>query len=650
MRPRIEAFTPAVALLLVSICSIANAAWTAHGPDGGIAYAIDSDGNALRIGTDDGVYESVDTGTNWSRLGDFPRGVRVRDVTGSPADAAILLAAGSDQLYRSTDGGAHWSGTGEWLENVVFDPADPNKVFATDSNGVNLHRSDDAGATWQTVTFPGGGVVAVSDIAADPHQANAYYLSTVDGSVYRSADGGWNWALMVRSSSGTPSHLSPDPFDANVLLWVDKNLDVGHALRFQRDTGTLSIVVYSDSASTVLADPVVSGRFWYVGNIYPSNTLFESTDHGASFVEAAAIPGSLIGADPSVSGLFYGNDELGFAISSDAGRNWQSRTRGIPLAQTNSVSIRPGNASEILAGGVAYGVAISIDGGNSWQPSNAGLTQKNVNTLARSPLDPLVVYAGTDDGLFRSSDGGRSWNAVAITSFPSGGRREFRRLAIDSGDPTLLTAILGFSTVGWSDDAGASWRTATTGDGASDLRAIPHSNAGTRRVYALKWQSSIDHSLYRAPSHGGTFSPTMGNLSVSAIAVHPADDSTLIALSRDGQWTHWNAYLSGDGGDHWQLRGSLSPPNLGYEPQLSFDPCNPQTIYALAGMSFYVSFDQGVTWSEDPVAIPSLRFNELDARCSGGVLTLAAATEYAGAQVRTSTPIEAIFSNGFEAN
>lgn len=650
MRSRTQACALSVALLLGAICTDANAAWTARGPDGGFIRAVDSNAGKLRIGTTDGIYESVDAGATWLRLGDLLRGVWIWDVAASPADSAILLAAGSDQLYRSVDGGVHWTGTGEWLLHVVFDPAAPNRVFAIDPNQVNLHLSDNAGATWRTTTLPGGTALTAAGIAADPIQANTFYVSTTSGDIYRSTDHGSTWTRLVTSRTGTPFDLSPDPFDSSILLWADNNLDVGHALRFQHGGSAASTVVYSDYASTMLADPHTNGRFWYVGSLDALDTLFESTDHGASFAAIAPIPGSLLGADPLVSGLLYGTDALGFAVSSDAGRSWQSRTRGVPLAETNSVSIHPGSGSEILAAGEAYGVAISVDGGLSWQPSNTGLTQRNAKTLARSPLDPLVVYAGTSDGLFRSADGGRSWNPVAVTSFPWSGRREFLRLAIDSVNPALLTAMLGHSTVAWSDDAGASWRTATTSDGAYDLRAIPHANTGTRRVYALKWQSSIDYALYRAPSHGGTFSPTMGNLRLSAIAVHPTDDGTLIAFARDGQWAHWNVYRSGDGGDHWELRGSLPLPGLGYEPQLNFDPCNPQTIYALAGTSFYVSPDQGITWSEDPIAVPSTVFNELDARCSHGVVSLAAATKYAGAQVRASTAVDAIFSNGFEKN
>jgi hypothetical protein len=630
-----------IALAALAIATGARASWNANGPDGGVPRVVDATAGALRIGTTDGVYISHDAGLNWTRLGDFPRGVRVTDVASAPGNPAILLAAGSDQIYRSTDTGAHWLGLGVWLGHVVFDPGTPGVVLATDPNHLALHRSIDNGATWTTVTLPGGAALGAVDVAPDPFAPHALYLSTSDATLYRSSDDGMNWSA-AKSLSDVPFRITPDPFDSNIVLWAANNLDVGRAMRYAKSSDTLSIVVSDDNSQSMFADVLSAGRFWYSGQVFPWNHLFESVDHGSTWQDVATLPGSLLGADRATSGLLYGNDALGFALSTDAGRNWQSRTHSVPLAQTNAVSIRPGVPNEVLAAGSAYGVAISLDAGVSWQPSNAGLTRTHVKTLARSPLDALTVYAGTDDGLFVSADGGRNWSQVAIASFPYGGQRPFNQLAADAANPLLLTA-LGM----WSDDGGMNWRVWTIGDGTTDFRITPHANTGTSQVYALKWQSSVDYVLYRAPSHGATFVATGGGLLVSGVAVQPGMDSNLIAFARDGQWAQWNVYRSRDAGEHWQLRGSLPLPNLGYEPQLSFDPCNPQTVYALAGTSFYASHDQGRSWSEDAVAIPSSSFNEIDARCNGGNLGVVAATEYAGAQVRATT-VDKIFADAFE--
>jgi photosystem II stability/assembly factor-like uncharacterized protein len=361
------------------------------------------------------------------------------------------------------------------------------------------------------------------------------------------------------------------------------------------------------------------------------------------------MPGHFFAPDTATPGLLYGSDARGFATSSDAGLTWQSRTHGIPLAKITAVSVRPDRTSEILAAGAGFGVDISVDGGNSWQASATGLSQASVNSLARSPLDPLTVYAGTGNGLFLSHDGGRNWNAVPIATFPYGGALQFGQIDVDAADPSRLTALHAYSGVMFSSDGGANWHTAATSDGAFDLRGLPHANSGTHQIYALAWQSGINSLLCRAAAHDGTLSPTAGGLQLSAVAVRQDNDNDLIAFSADVANSRWQIYRSRDGGDHWQPRGAISLPNLGFEPQLSFDPCNALAVHALVGTSFYTSNDEGLTWLEDPFALPSWRFNGLDARCASGTLVELAATETAGAQLRTVF-VDAMFKDGFEVN
>lgn len=628
-------------IALASACRIADATWVAHGPDGGIPSAVDAQGGVLRIATVDGVYQSVDAGGTWQRLGDLPRGALAWDVATQPGNPDVVLAR-TDQTYRSTDGGAHWVATGAAVGRMVFHPLAPDQVLMA-GNGV-LRRSDDAGATWQDVALP------ATEVAADPTLAGAYYAATLNGGVHYSINGGVSWTLLRTETPAPAGSLAPDPFEGDVVLWLLHFLDGGAVRRLERSSGTATWVMSSDDENRLVADPVVAGRFWFDGLSFALSsdpTLFESVDHGVTFTPVGPLPGHLLGADPGLSGRLYGSDALGFAISDDAGRSWHSRTQGVPLAQTNEVSIHPLVPGEVLAAGDGYGVALSSNAGGSWQASNGGLTRSRVFTVARSPHDPQLVYAGTDDGLFRSSDGGRNWNEVPIASYPNTPHR-FYRLAFDATDPDLLVAMLNwYGPIAWSDNGGVDWRTATVSDGAFDLRALPHANVGTRHVYVLNWRSGNVARLYRADAHGGTFSPTVDDLLVSAVAVQPNDDLTLVALAFAGA-QQWNAYLSHDGGDHWQQRGTVTMPS-NVLPQLVFDACDARAVHAVTGASLYTSDDLGATWRSEQLAIPAYTTNALDARCVAGERVLAAATEQAGAQVRASEAVDVIHDDGFDA-
>jgi photosystem II stability/assembly factor-like uncharacterized protein len=65
------------------------------------------------------------------------------------------------------------------------------------------------------------------------------------------------------------------------------------------------------------------------------------------------------------------------------------------------------------------GVHKTTDGGETWGPSNEGLTTLNIRSMALSPLNPQIVYAGTNgSGLFRSMDGAKTWTHVPLTLAP----------------------------------------------------------------------------------------------------------------------------------------------------------------------------------------------------------------------------------------
>jgi photosystem II stability/assembly factor-like uncharacterized protein len=71
----------------------------------------------------------------------------------------------------------------------------------------------------------------------------------------------------------------------------------------------------------------------------------------------------------------------------------------------------------VLYVGHREGVSRSEDGGETWETRNSGLTNINIRALAISALDPQVLYVGTNGkGLFRSVDGGMSWNPVPLAT------------------------------------------------------------------------------------------------------------------------------------------------------------------------------------------------------------------------------------------
>lgn len=116
--------------------------------------------------------------------------------------------------------------------------------------------------------------------------------------------------------------------------------------------------------------------------------------------------------------LLVGGAPLGVAFSLDNGATWQASwmdyldTRVVALAADPRVE----QTGVLLAGTEGSGVLRSFDRGRTWMPANVGLQDYQVLALAWAPPAPPdawpaweVVFAGCEDGVYRSPNGGRAW-------------------------------------------------------------------------------------------------------------------------------------------------------------------------------------------------------------------------------------------------
>ena len=150
--------------------------------------------------------------------------------------------------------------------------------------------------------------------------------------------------------------------------------------------------------------------------------------------------------------------------SVDGGAQWTRSGLGLDKPFLYSLAINPQVPSILYVGtgNVVPGLPISngtvyksTDGGKSWNPSGNGLLDAQVNALVVNPANPNTVYAGTDKGLFKSTNSGQSWTGVHGGAIAS--------IAIPENAPTTLYvgtyALLGGTSAGVfkSIDEGANW-------------------------------------------------------------------------------------------------------------------------------------------------------------------------------------------------
>lgn len=163
---------------------------------------------------------------------------------------------------------------------------------------------------------------------------------------------------------------------------------------------------------TLLSLSTHTGRLWGAG----PEGLYRIEEGGLHPVsQPHQFPACCLAAEGR---LLVGGAPLGVAFSLDDGATWQAGwmdgvdSRVVALAADPRVA----ETGVLLAGTEGGGVLRSWDRGRSWTPANVGLQEYHALALAWAPPAPPgvwpaweVVFAGTEDGLYRSPNGGRAW-------------------------------------------------------------------------------------------------------------------------------------------------------------------------------------------------------------------------------------------------
>jgi photosystem II stability/assembly factor-like uncharacterized protein len=187
------------------------------------------------------------------------------------------------------------------------------------------------------------------------------------------------------------------------------------------------------------------------------------------------------------------------------------------------------------------------------------LEERGAQCLAVDPNDPDTVYIGTsDEGLFRSSDGGRSWDRLAGVAHP-----RVTAIAISLVDGALYAGTEP-SSLFVSRDSGGSWRE------LEGLKSLPS---------ASTW----------------SFPPRPWTSHVRSLALSPEDPNLIVAGIELG-----GVVRSTDGGESWQ---DQRPGAYADCHALATHVSAPATLYEAAGGGFAESKDFGESWTATDVGI-----------------------------------------------
>ncbi len=297
-------------------------------------------------------------------------------------------------------------------------------------------------------------------------------------------------------------------------------------------------------------------------------------------------------------------------------RNLKFRNLGPAIAggRVTSVAGIPGDPNTYYVGAAGGGVFKTVDGGTTWKPIFQKEATSSIGDLALAPSNPNLIWVGTGEanirnditdgaGVYFSSNAGHSWRLMGLKN-----AGQISRVIVDPNDPnTVFVGAIGHAWgpntergVFRTTDGGKTWKKVLYIDdqtGVADLTIAP---ANPHVLYAAMWHvrrhpwTLVDggesSGIYRSTDSGETWQKLTeglpkGSLGRIAVAVAPSNPSHLYALisHKDGD-KKGLLWQSTDMGDHWTAVGDNHALDVRpfYFSRIVVSPVDENKIYFLS--------------------------------------------------------------------
>lgn len=406
-------------------------------PFGGAYFTVEvkpDDSNVVFTGSGFGVIRHFFDGSVWNLAQPLPESALVEDIVFDPQDPNVIYATwlsptefpflgdGIGKVGRSADGGFTWEVYPHDFDfiSLAVHPAQGKVLYAGDRN-LGIFKSQDSGRTWSPVN-KGVEAVIVYDVAVDPDDSSHLLAGTISGVYERQGAGSW-----MRILEGSTHSLLFHPSDSRTIYagqegFLAKTLDGG------------STWFFSNFMGGGTGTPGALGVF---GFNYVTDIALDPADPNTLFISIAGYSG--------FGEILWSIDGGAFFVTVLDGEN----SGGEPY-NFNTVEIDPSDSQHVLAGGgnffapkVLGDLWESTDGGQTW---SRVLSDVIINDLLINPDNPEIMYAGagysggTEVPVYRSTDGGMTWEASSDGMPEDGAFNAVTDLDFSSGSADVVYA------------------------------------------------------------------------------------------------------------------------------------------------------------------------------------------------------------------
>ena len=510
------------------------------------------------------------------------------------------------------------------LARIALTPADDDLLLVTSSTE-GVYRSTDGGDSWATAN-EGISSMAMREVAISPTNPDLAFAGGSQGGLFRTDDGAARWAE-VEGFGRVTALAFPDDGSGRVVVAdaagrISTSDDDGQTWAHDTPAPGAGVTDIAVGATEATQDTVVAtlqdGRTMRSED---GADTWEVLDEQVGESQPQGVALSTTDADT----LWVSTADEGAYRSQDSGTSWEAQTDRltkseqadeveVPHFRTIRAAAHDDGELLLLAG--FDGLFRSTDGGDTWDP-----VETAADYIAGLDVSPAFADDGTlaamtyVKGGFISRDGGDSWEPMNGGLHFEGLSEGNRLLPLRRGhnivfspayaeDGTIFAAT--WPQVIKSEDRGETWEAIYVEEpteGWSPLRqyvlAVSPAYAEDQTVFAGNRHGQVFRS--EGGGEAGTWTevaPVDGRVRTFAISPGYTDDQTLYVSSVGG------VFKSTDAGDSWQATGpGKSPVASGGEldpaPLLAMSPTYPSdgTVFAGTDQGLHVTRDGGQSWA-----------------------------------------------------